>query len=438
MESVRNTYVERRLKPLFDLVDRWVPEQYEPRTTLGARDFAVAVLLGAVAAQIALFGYWQFDPLLYSDPEGYNVWFEADAPRVLGALLDRTSKYHVRNEVHPIFSLLSWPVFSMLTSAGLTAMQAGAALTAVSGFLASAFLFLALRGLGLPLFAGILFVAVFLSSAAYLHWFTVLETFAVGSATICFSLFVLTAISSRRLWVWGVASVATLAITTTNWLIWLSSAFFRLAFRRFLQVAILAVVIVIGLSIVQSIYMPTARLFFLPQSFANEVRWVRAGREGWRPDRNLQSIVVASAVAPAPAEGTHFGKGGVLTPIVSYQAAPLFSYGPAGAVAIVCWLGLLGTGIYGGVTNIRRRAVFLGAGGFVAAQAGLHLVYGAETFLYASHYFPAMVLIASLGWFTPLRWVVVGAAAVFVVAGGIENLNSFEASVRLANDIVTR
>jgi len=389
-----------------------------------------------VAALISLYGFWLLDPLIYSDPQGYNLWFESDAPRVLGAMTDPDSKYHARNEVHPIFSLLGYPLFSLLEAAGLSTLESGAALMAVSAFVAAVFLYLALRGLGLPRAVGTLFTGVFLTSAAFIHWFCIIETFAPGSAAICFTLFLLTTVSKNRWWLWGIASVATLGITTTNWMAWLTAAFFRLDFRKFILIGAASALVVVALSLAQQSIFPESRLFFVPRSIVKEVKWtMNTYTRDWRPDRNVRAALVSSAVAPAPIEGMHV-QNDIASPIVDNQSSSWTAYTTPGFVAVACWLALFGTGIVGGIRDTRRRAVFFGAGAFVAGQLALHLIYGEVTFLYVAHFFPAMVLIAAFSWFSPARLLAVVAAAIFIVAGGWANLIAFEEAAQMANTLV--
>ena len=89
------------------------------------------------------------DPAVY-ELRGFDIWFQADQPRVVSAMTDPDSTWHDRTSVHPLFSLLSSPLMRALTSSGVDPLQAGRGMMAACGFLTAAFLLLALRGLGLP------------------------------------------------------------------------------------------------------------------------------------------------------------------------------------------------------------------------------------------------------------------------------------------------
>src|SRR5260370_3186116 len=143
-----------------------------------------------------------------------------------------SSKSHYRTSVQAVSSVLTAPVVGALRSFGVPAVTAGRALIAASGFFSAGFLMLALRGLGLPRAVSALLVSVFLVSATYRDWFCLIETCAIGAASICLMLMVLTNVRSNRYWVWWVASAATLSVTVTDWALGISAALFRLGLRR--------------------------------------------------------------------------------------------------------------------------------------------------------------------------------------------------------------
>lgn len=423
----------------FDLISGRVAT-YEPAARLDRSDFALALVAGALAAALSLYLSSRFDPALYGSG-GFNVWFQADPPRVLRAMLDGASRYHYRTSVHPLFSLLTTPVMTLLVGLGVNPVSAGRALIAVNGFLAAGLLSLALRGLGLPKAVVALWVAAFLASATYLHWFSLIETYAVGAASIALMLYVLTCVRGDRWWAWWLASAATLAVTVTNWMLGLSAAFFGLGPRRMLSVTVAAAVTVICLSVGQRMLYPQAAYFFVPAAVFNEHQYAQVhrttGLEGWMPLANIRSMLLTGAVAPKPEVVPGDQAGGHDDElIVSNQHSPVSSYGPAGWIAGAAWIALVATGIAGGWRDRQRRPVFLAVLTYLIGELALNLVYGPITFLYATNSFPALVLLAAFGWFSPFRAVSVGAAAVFVVFGAMSNLASFEEAVQLTNTVV--
>jgi hypothetical protein len=410
---------------------------YEPSSRWRVQDLVVACALGAVAVGIALHTSNQLDPRLYNYPTGFNVWFEADTPRALGAMDDAGPQYHRRTDVHPLFSLLTIPLLAILKAAGASALHGALGLVAACAFLTSALLFLALRGLRLPLLPAILFTAAFLSSATFVHWFGVAETSAFAALSICIVLFVLTSVSATNWWAWTLASTFALAITVTNWSVALASAIVRLELRRAVSASLAALVLVAGLASIQALAVRGATLFYLPGSVVDEYRHTQIRNNVWSPLANVWSTVVTSAVAPAPYQDMHLGPGRVKGAIVDNQQISVASYGIVSIVAIASWVVMLGCGILGGIETPRLRAIFAAVSLFLGGQLGLYLFYGNLTFLYATNYFPAMIVLTALGWFSSRRVLAIAAAAVFVLTGAWSNLAQFGAAAALANSILS-
>jgi hypothetical protein len=429
------------------LVAGWhslMPVRYEPAVRLGRNDFMLAAILAALAAALSMYLSSRLDARIYDETAGFDVWFQADPPRVINAMADSSSKFHYRTSVHPLSSLLTTPVVGVLRSFGVPVVMAGRALIAASGFFAAGFLLLALRGLGLPRAASALLVTVFLVSATYLNWFCLIETYAIGATSICLMLMVLTNVSSNRYWVWWVASAATLSVTVTDWALGITATFFRLGLRRTVVVTAAAFLAVCALSIYQkkALY-PHSEYFFKIHAVLDERLYTTVHSSDdlrkWSPVENVRSILLTSAVAP-PAQVVRGDQAGGRADqsILTNQHSPISSYSLADWIASVSWMILIILGIIGGWRDTDRRPVFFALLTFLLSQIGVYLFYGTITFLYAALFFPALVLLAGFGWFSRMRVVTVYAAAVFVVFGAIGNFAHFEEALRLANAVLRR
>lgn len=426
-----------------DFIERALPNfvavPYDVRAAFVAFDYLLAAAAGLVAALLSLGTSGLFDPLLY---EIMDTYFDADNPRVFGAMTDPAHMGHYRTSVHPLFSILFTPPMQLLVGLGFDAFSVGRGMMAACGAATASLFLLTLRAVGLPGFAAALFTAVLLSSATYLHWFSVIETYAPAALSVAAMLFVLSGTRHFRPWLWVIASIATLSMTVTNWTLALAAAVVRLGLSRALRVSAAALGLAMVLAIGQKMLYPTAGLFFNPLSLMREAEWTQVyaeakGTGSWAPLANARSFFVTSAVAPAPLisevgapTGQSRGK------VVSNQASALSSYGLVGWVAAASWIMLLVAGAWGAWIDRERRAVALAIGLYLAGQFCLHLVYGEITFLYSAHFFPAMALLAAFGWHTRMRRVAVGAAAVFVVAGGLSNWTQFQAAVALTNSLL--
>jgi hypothetical protein len=159
------------------------------------------------------------------------------------------------------------------------------------------------------------------------------------------------------------------------------------------------------------------------------------GNGEWTPLENLRSVMITSAVAPAPQLDSQT-EGAETVTFVNNHHSSFSSYGILGGVAVLSWLVMLVCGAYGGWVDKSRRPVFASVTLFIVMQILLHLVYGEPTFLYSAHFAPALVLFSGFGWFSPYRKISVLAAMAFVVFGGIANVEQFHAAVRMVNDLV--
>ena len=419
------------------LLERSLGGPYVPQTSTSRMDWAAGLGLGLVGLIIAALAQSALSAELFQHMDTY---FQADPPRVLESIFDRMSEASDRSVVHPVFSILTWPMGQILLAFGLSPLAAGQGMVLACAAATPALLFFSFRALGLPRIAATLFVAMLLASATFIHWFAMVDTFAFGAATVSLMMLVLTRVRAESSLAWIVSSALTLAVTTTNWGIGLAASFFRLSWRDFLirSTAVLGLIAI--LSLVQTAVFPHAQLFFDPSGVMQEKQFSQIERQStggapWTPTSNLRSAVVTSAVAPAP---TVF-EGGFAPDqyfFVNNQYSALGSTPRPGLAAIACWLLLLALGAWGVVLHRPARRVGLALCTYVAAQLALHLFYGDLTFLYAGNFFPAMLGIAAFGWFTPARRISLVLAGAFVVLAGVSNAQMFRIAADLANGIV--
>ena len=134
------------------LSNRWQrlsPIDYRPAVRFDGRDYMASLVIALLAGGLSLFLSTFLDSRLYGEA-GFNVWFQADPPRVIGAMKDGLSQYHYRTSVHPLFSIFGTPIVTSLGSIGVSPIMGGRLLVALSGLVSAGSLFLALRGLGIP------------------------------------------------------------------------------------------------------------------------------------------------------------------------------------------------------------------------------------------------------------------------------------------------
>lgn len=412
-----------------EVAGRVVGPPYRPAARLDRLDIALAAVLFGLALAVAATAMSRIDPLAYNS---FDLFFQADGPRTMSNMFDRWSVEQKRTHVHPIFSILTLPIATGLTRLGLSPLQAAQGLALGCAGLTTALIFMAGRGLGLPKLVSVLFGLVFVASATFIHWYAFVDTFAFAGLTIALVLWVLTSASSARWLLWILASAGALAITTTNWAFALVASFARLPRRLFLICNGAGLAAVVAMSLVQSATFPQARLFFDPTALAGEVVFAQPHRQAqgvapWTPLANLRSALITSAVTPTPvveyAPNDVIPHWGVTNQHVSVWTTP-----PQGLVAVALWILLLMAGAWGAWRTTALRRVALALTAYLASQLALHIVYGEITFLYAAHFFPAMVGLAFFSWFSPLRRWVPWVCAAFVVLAGHSNATTFVAA----------
>lgn len=198
----------------------------------------VLIIIGlAITFALALAYATQLvNPILYQE---YDVWFEADIKRVFDNMTDRGGD-HYRTKVHPLFSLVAFPLVYLLKFAGLNNITAvRTVILAVAGLWIST-LYILFRLIDIRRFDSTLFSILGATSAAAVFWFTVPETYSFGSLSILIAL-CLAAISEYRqvsqFW-YVVVSALTLSFTTTNWLVGIVTTAINHRWKRALQITV--------------------------------------------------------------------------------------------------------------------------------------------------------------------------------------------------------
>lgn len=392
-----------------------------------AWDAFAAALLALAAVLLLTTLARQLPPELFARDSGLDAWFQSDTPRVLANMVDAQSN-HYRTKVHPIASILIHPMVT-----GLRALWPGSDLQAAMRF---AYLVAALwvmcfyalcRLLGNGRLVATCFSLLAIGSAAFQFWFSVPETYALGSLTLLWVLLV-AALAVHRPVGDGLllaASIASLAITVTNWVAGLALAVVKRPWRRALAISAAAFIVVAVVSVAQRFLYRFAKFFFLGSR--EEADYMNLERAGtvlnklaamfWHP-LSMPEVLSVPSVAP---------KLDWLTVQLSTPA----SGGWIGGLALFLWSLLLAAGVVGLLRTPRWRSFAAVLGLTLAAQVALHLIYGDETFLYAAHFLPLLMAVAAFATRTLPPTV---AAAMALLAAGLaafQNAAMYEAAAGL-------
>ncbi|MBS0421564.1 MAG: hypothetical protein JSR66_27900 [Proteobacteria bacterium] len=375
------------------------------------------LLIGVTLLVCAIFGVWhntgvQDHIQTLIDPRADDIWFEADVFRVYTDMTDRGAN-HYRTTVHPIFPLLTYPAIhasqKLLHTDKITAVRGAIALAAGVWL---ALFYALLRVLRCRRMDALLFALVAAATAGALFWTAVPETYEFGSLTILAVLLLAAASEQRTLPVWLdiAAGAASMSVLVTDFMVALASFVSRYRLQRAIQIACNALVVVVLLWGLQKYFFTSAQFFIGVHDSSTAPQ-----------DRPAALVVIFLHSFVAPAIRNTPNDTPIGFPMLSFQHLSLLPLDFVKAAAIISWLSLLG---FAGWALVRlpqypRFRIMLALS--IAGQIVLHFVYGNETFLYTLDYLPLFLSAAALATLSRWRPVVLAAAVVFTVAGGIHN-----------------
>jgi hypothetical protein len=377
-------------------------------------------LVSAVTILAALIAGWCASQMgqAYLDQAAYNIWFDADTPRVFGNLLSPRSD-HYRTAVHPVSSLvLTPPTWGLHKLVGLSQPLAAQIVVVISAAGIAGLYVLTLRLMGIGMVFAACMSALLVASAAFLHWGGTVELFAPGGLTIMVAIASLAAGSRLGSNAWIAVSALSLSITVTNWMAGLAASLVRWRRPAFIKVTVAALITVMALSLVQKYVFSNAALFFNPSGLIAETEWTQSSMEKREElaqrslGDNLRSIALSTIIAPPPYLDLNSNGDPVR---VSNQVMQWSRMSTAAVAASMGWSLLLCLGVWGAIRRSPQRAVAVALGLMLAGQAALHGIYGYPTFLYSAHFLPILMTLAAFAWFTPARRLM--PALALVVAG---------------------
>lgn len=107
---------------------------------------------------------------------------------------------------------------------------------------------------------------------------------------------------------------------------------------------------------------------------------------------------------------------------MSVQHSPIGSSGGWGVAATILWGALIVATLFGLFTSRGDRPLRIVLGATLAGQVLLHLIYGEETFLYALHLAPLLILSAALAVAsTTWRRLILALAVALAIAAAVNN-----------------
>jgi hypothetical protein len=269
-------------------------------------------------------------------------------------------------------------------------------------------------------------------SASSMFWFSVPESYPIGSATIVAALLL-------TLWPrnvspvvrYSAAAAVSLSMTTTNAVVGLVAAARRLTTRDLWIAGTSAWFIICMIWVLQKRIFPGVE-FFLPP------RDVDAFFFSLTPSRIAEVLqVMLSHSVVMPEIGSMVGSERIppssAVRILTIQQSLLGTGGILGAMATFAWLGLVGLGVWASWTiGFGLSTLCLFAGSVLLA---FYLMWGAETFLFTLHMLPLLVVLTASGTFTRLRPICLALAIVVIGIGGANNWIQFRKAVAITYEM---
>lgn len=385
-------------------------------------DLLLLVLLsgGAIAAYHSLAG------TLPAGVIEFHGWFEADPDRVFLCMTDRWFDF-LRTDVHPLFPSMSYPpvlALQYLFHQGPREAVCTVMATLAGIWVASLFVFLRLAGC--RRLDAVLFSLLGAASSSAVFWFTVPETYGFGSVSIILALTPVALARHRpvRPFWFGLTGALSLGMTVTNWMVGILAAFSRLPWRRALTLCAYVFCAISLLCLLQKKVFPEAKL---PLDTSRESRFLLLEESGG-PIPVGRAFFLHGMVMPAfdtiPLSDAPL-KSPITRSFFRNQQAAVGTGSPWAWPAVLLWCGLLVLGLHALVLGRGDRRVRIVLGLSLLGQLGLHLVYGAETFLYACHFVPLLVIVTALATLGRARIPALLLVAGLLVAVGANNLTQF-------------
>lgn len=398
-------------------------------------DISIAAILSIVIATIAYTAGQFTDPVKC----GNDLWFDGDCNRHYSYMIDWKGD-HSRTLRHPLYPLIIY------TSVSLIRLLIPDPSIAVRIFMASlaalwvSALFLLLRLMGCRPWDAMLFGLLAACSAATLFWFSVPESWGLGSLTILAPLIVV-AIAQRHkvspFW-YIVASAASLSVTVTNWMMGILATLVQHSWRRSLKITGAAFLLVmIPWAIDKSIKYLLNGAAFVASSDIEATQYLLS-KESGGPLNVVQSFLFSTIVIPAvqagetainPSRSDLRPVAGCMShgpwPLLMTQTSSIGSGSTWGLVATVLWIILLVLGMWAffSLKHFVKLRLILGL--TVAAQLVLHILFGYETFLYSLHFAPFLLVIAALSTLTRIRPLTIFLVIALTISAGINNVQQF-------------
>ncbi len=329
---------------------------------------------------------------------GDNVWFQGDITRIYDIMTNRLAYGHYRANVHPIYSLFTYPPTFLLKKILAGDVPAVKSITVVIAIFWLVTLYGLLRVMGCLKLDACIFALLGASSSSALFWLNVPETYALSSTSIMFAIGLSALATQKKLpdWIYTAVNAFSMSVTITSWMAGFFSTFTSLPVKRAIKVTCFAVVIILVLWAVQKRIFPSSELIIRSSEEAKYIFTPSIDR--------LTTVFITffshTIVAPE-LQIKELNK--FAWHLLSFQSSALGSSGKLGWVATSLWFVILSLGVWAFVTFKAHKAFKITVALTLLGQFTLHFLYGEETFLYTMNFLPLLIVLAATTTLTRYR-----------------------------------
>ena len=386
-------------------------------TKMGSIDFFLSMVVASLAIVFYIFLITFSENAAVAMSMSPNTWFQSDGLRVFKDMTEFEAD-HYRDAVHPLFSISSIPITNLIKYLlNLSSLQSVIIYNSILFAISSALLFIVVRSIGCRVLDSLLLVTVFLTSAASIFWFTIPETFPLGCVSILCCLLVLAQNPKRDCYFVG-AGVLTLGVTVTNWSAALIATVASRSPRQFALISLISLVLVaFGSLVARAVFPHPGYPFFLLKGLLREREYVGHSDSGSVLDR-LGGEFISPLIAPTFNQPT--------STTLSFQSTipqTVLDGNLPYTMALLALLVILVAAALQIIKHPDRFSISLCA--ILSGQVILHLWYGEETFLYALHFAPLLVVVCAHAVRKRSNMVIRAAMIVLIFAGTYNNVSRF-------------
>jgi len=347
-------------------------------------------------------------------------WFQGDGRRIFGDMVSFGAD-HWRAHLRPLFSLITIPSTGALMAVfGLSPMHSVWAFNACCCGAWASTLFLTLRALGLRALNAAALTCLAICGAAPLYWFIVPETYGLSSLFLTLA-FLVAAVDARRrvgnlTWI-AVGGLVTCTLIS-NWSAIVALSFVLKNRRDAILISIGSMALFVCALGLQRVVFPHPGGLG-PGSFGSERRFLMPEKQGG-PSCTLKGEFITPLLIT---EAKLVGEAGVTPRQLTVQCNEVFTLSGRGTFpwAVALWLSTLAWGCVSIFLSSQLRRYGLAVVMALGAQVVLHLFYGEETFLYALHFLPMLILLASGVLISDRRRLALLAILTLTVLAGMNN-----------------